>query len=195
MGTFCDKYGREQNNVIIEEMVHSPSAEFNLFSLTKRLDEGWTLGGNKDIIWISKGDKKVVFDIKIKTPKGAIFAAYFQQNLIASNEVAAVVTDKKKDISADTAHGLVGHIKDADRREIAKYLVYNLARKLLTPCGACAEAKAKQMSLPSRTTVTQVEVVRRNVETKVNSQVYVDMSLVKSPKLLQCVKTKLGFGE
>ena len=52
-GTFCDKYGNENTKVIINEMVYSPSAEFNLFSLTKILDEGWTLGGDKDSIWIS----------------------------------------------------------------------------------------------------------------------------------------------
>ena len=95
-GIFCDKYGNEQHNVTIKDMVHSPSSEFNLFSLTKRLDDGWTLGGDSDIFWISKGDKKVVFDIKIKTPKGAIFAAYFKRDLIGQDEVAAVVADKAK---------------------------------------------------------------------------------------------------
>ena len=50
-------------------MVYSPESEFNLFSLTKRLDTGHVLGGDRDSIWISKGDHKLVFDIKIKTPK------------------------------------------------------------------------------------------------------------------------------
>ena len=40
LGTFCDKDWNEENNVIIKDMVYSPNAEFNLFSLTKRLDKG-----------------------------------------------------------------------------------------------------------------------------------------------------------
>ena len=56
-----------------------PSAKFNLFSITKRLDDGFKLGGDKNFIWIKKGNKKVDFDIKILTPKGAIFATYFKR--------------------------------------------------------------------------------------------------------------------
>ena len=57
-GIFCDKYGNVKNNVVIKDMVYSPNAEFNLFSLTKRLDKGWTLGGDDRSIWISKADKR-----------------------------------------------------------------------------------------------------------------------------------------
>ena len=189
-GSFCDKYGNEKCDVIIKEMVYSPSAEFNLFSLTKRLDQGWILGGNKNSIWISKGEKKIEFDIKIETPKGAIFAAYFKCKLCEGDEVAAVLADKKKKITADTVHGLVGHINDADGRKIAKYLGFNIARKEMTPCGACAEAKAKQLSLPSRTEITRVEVRPRNVATVVNGRVYLDISSVKAPKLIKVNVTK-----
>ena len=107
-------------------MVYSPSLEFNLFSLTKRLEDGSTLGRNKSAIWISKGNQKIIFDIKIKTLKGAIFAAYFKLNLVDGEEVAVVVTDKKKKITADAVHGVVGHMNDANRRKIMKYLGFTL---------------------------------------------------------------------
>ena len=55
-GVFCDKYGTERNKVTIGEMVYSPESEFNLFSLTNRLDAGYVLGDDKNAIWISKGD-------------------------------------------------------------------------------------------------------------------------------------------
>ena len=77
-GVFCDKYGTERNKVIIEEMVYSPDSEFNVFSLTIRLDAGYELGDDKNAIWISKGDQKIGFDIKIKTLNEAIFVAYFK---------------------------------------------------------------------------------------------------------------------
>ena len=115
------------------------------------------MGGDRKAIWQSKGSDKVVFDIKIKTPKGAIFAAYVKHKVRNGNKVAAVMVNKKKSISADTAHRLVGHINNCEGRKIVKYLGFKLTNQPMTKCGACAEAKAKQQSLPSRTkTVTWV---------------------------------------
>ena len=37
------------------------------------------IGGNANAIWLEKGDYKILFDIKIKTPKGALFCAYFKR--------------------------------------------------------------------------------------------------------------------
>ena len=91
-----------------------------------------------------------MFDIKISTPKGAIFATYFKRRLIDQGEVAAVMSDKKRCITADVAHGLLGHMNDADGQKAIQYLGYELQQKPLAVCGACAEAKAKQKSLPSR---------------------------------------------
>ena len=88
------------------------------------------LGGDKAAIWISKGDEKIVFDIKIKMPKGAIFAAFFKRDVGSDNKVAAVVADKKKRINADTAHMLVGHINDVDVQKMLSILDLNLQGKL-----------------------------------------------------------------
>ena len=49
-GVFCDKYGNGQNNVIIQDVVYSPGSKFNLFSLPKRLDDGYILGGDRNSI-------------------------------------------------------------------------------------------------------------------------------------------------
>ena len=46
-GTFCDKYGKETSSAVIKDMVCSPSLEFNLFSLTKRLKDAYSLGAKK----------------------------------------------------------------------------------------------------------------------------------------------------
>eukprot|EP00957_Ditylum_brightwellii_P003970 302291-Ditylum_brightwellii.AAC.1 len=60
-------------------MVPMPTAGYNLFGLTKLQEEGWSLGGDTNTIWITKGNQKVTFDIKTKTPKGAIFAIYIKR--------------------------------------------------------------------------------------------------------------------
>ena len=72
-GAFDNKNGYEVQKAPIEQMVHIPSARYNLFSITQRLEQGWILGDDKEEIWISKANQKVVFDINIKTPKGAFF--------------------------------------------------------------------------------------------------------------------------
>ena len=100
----------------------------------------------------------MVFDIKIKTQKGSIFCTYFKREVNSEQEMAAALTESKKRISADVAHGLLGHMNDADTCMAIKNLGYELLKKGLTPCGACAEAKAKQRSLPSRTTTIKSEV-------------------------------------
>ena len=78
-GKFIRKNREGKKSVPIKQMIHTLDAGYNLFSLTYRLHQGWKLGGNKDSIWISKGGQKIVFDIMIKTPKGAIFCAYFKR--------------------------------------------------------------------------------------------------------------------
>ena len=53
-----------------------------------------------------------------------IFAAYFKRNEVNGNEVAAVITEKKEKVNADTAHGLLGHINNAEGRKAIEHLSY-----------------------------------------------------------------------
>ena len=87
------------------------------------------MGGNADVIWIYKGDKKMVFDIMIETPKVIIFAIYFKRSLILEGEVAAVTHDKEKAITSTTAHGWTGHIHEVQSRKIVTHLGYTLKRE------------------------------------------------------------------
>ena len=51
--------------------------------MNKQLNGGYALGGNKSSIWFEKGNDKIVFDTKNKTPKGAIFTAYFKRKAMS----------------------------------------------------------------------------------------------------------------
>ena len=53
---------------------------FNLFSLTKMMKIGWTLGGDSKSVWITKDGSTVIFDIMIPTNKGMLLAMYFKRN-------------------------------------------------------------------------------------------------------------------
>ena len=107
--------------------MNSPNLEYNLFSLTKRLNKGYIIGGYWCSIWISEGDEKIVFDIKILMPKGVIFAAYFKKMLWDNGEVAVAGTEKKKMTNGNMVHGLVGHMNNTSGRKTMKYLGYDIA--------------------------------------------------------------------
>ena len=68
------RVAKKEQLLTFKDMVHIPNAEFNLFSLTKSLDQGYVFGGNRNKIWIEKGTHNIVFDIKSKTPKGAFLS-------------------------------------------------------------------------------------------------------------------------
>jgi hypothetical protein len=73
-GLITDASGKELQSVKMCNVKHVKSANFNLFSITKQQEDGWILHGNRDAIWLTKEDKTVVFDIKIKTSEGMVFA-------------------------------------------------------------------------------------------------------------------------
>ena len=56
-----------------------PSGKHNLFSVTKPQQNGWALKGDEEKMELTKGKSKVVFDIVIKTPKGAVCMMYFRR--------------------------------------------------------------------------------------------------------------------
>ena len=182
--TVCDKNGQELQDVMIKDIVHLPQSGYNLFSLTKRLEDGWTLGGNANAIWITKGKLKVTFDIKIKTPKGAIFAIYLKRKVNDDKEVAAVMPDKNKSISTTVAHGLTGHINETDSKKIVKHLGYKVSRGSAPKCEPCAQSKAKQKSLPSRITVIKKVVQPKAIAATVNEHIHLDISTIKAPAKL-----------
>jgi hypothetical protein len=80
------------------------------------------LGGNTDAIWLTKGDVKIKFDIKIPTPKGVLYAMYHQRDTeIAApttttpNQGAttvAIVIPAPKRMSVKKAHDMLGHINE-----------------------------------------------------------------------------------
>jgi hypothetical protein len=78
-GVITNASGNELQSVKMCSVTHVKSAKLNLFSLTKQQEDGWILHGDSDTIWLTKEDKIVVFNIKIKTSKGMVFAMNIKQ--------------------------------------------------------------------------------------------------------------------
>jgi hypothetical protein len=137
--TACNKYGEELFPTTLKD-VTVVSEGFNLFSVTKLQLQGWELRGNQDMIWLEKDGKKIVFDIKILSPKGMLYT------MCLKREVGATASDQAVKMSFKLAHGKLGHIGNDATRDVAKKLGWEITDKG-SICESCAVSKAKQKSL------------------------------------------------
>ena len=120
-GTLTDNNGNELQQVKLHNVRHVPTAMFNLFSLTKRQKDGWTLHGDSEAIWITKGNNKIIFDICIETPEGLVFAAHLRRSgPTTGTEVNAVTQDTKKTVTIQKAHELLGHMNESATQNAAR---------------------------------------------------------------------------
>jgi len=120
--TVHNKNGNETFDAKMTDVAYIPEANFNLFSITRRLRQGFKLGGHNNSIWLEKNSKKIVFSIVIPTPKGAIYCAYLKRK----NVEVASASKANKVISVNLAHQIFGHGDEASTRKTAKALGFEL---------------------------------------------------------------------
>jgi hypothetical protein len=133
-------------------------------SISKFQQEGWLLHGDEERIWLTKGDRTLLFDIKISTRKSVLYCAYLKRNGcdgIGLNRINALqareseyaqanlgmitsVSNPSNTIPIEVAHSRLGHMSVELTRSIAKHLRWNLSRGNLKPCAHCAVGKARQ---------------------------------------------------
>lgn len=180
-GIICDKSSKELGSGLIQNVSYLLKGKFNLFSLSYMIENReWNLGGNKNQgIWITKGDQKINFDIKISTKQGAIYCMYFKHK----NEVGVAATKTKMNIVK--IHGLLGHGHEASNRRTAKALEIDITRGTLPPCEACVAAKAEQKAI-----VANVDYVPAIIS---NEWIYTDIATLYR-KLPDGNKKKISNG-
>jgi hypothetical protein len=91
-GTVCDKSGKKLGPVKMTDVRLTPENKYNLFSISKRLKEGWKMTGDKNGMVLTKGNEQVTFDIIIPTHDGVIFAMYIERERNQQHEIAGIVT-------------------------------------------------------------------------------------------------------
>jgi hypothetical protein len=71
----CDQNGKALNIALLTDVTVTKTSPYNLFSITKMMELGWTLGGDVGSgIKMTKGNQVLKFDIPIKTTKGVVYA-------------------------------------------------------------------------------------------------------------------------
>ncbi len=89
-----------------------PESHYNLISVTKLIEEGHKVSGNKkDGLSIEKGGRIIKFDIRVETPKGVLWCAYIRRSESEEGEVAAGMSDNKGDNQPNTSVQLNPAIK------------------------------------------------------------------------------------
>jgi hypothetical protein len=74
-----------------------PESHYNLISVTKLIEEGHKVTGNKkDGLSVEKGGRVIRFDIRVETPKGVLWCVYIRRPE-SKGEVAAGMSDNKSD--------------------------------------------------------------------------------------------------
>jgi hypothetical protein len=121
--------------------------------------------GNADAIWLTKGDKNVVFDIKIYTPKGVVFCMNLHCKVQLTEKVLVAMT-------INDAHDRFGHVEEETTKAMAKGLGITLKPQAMVPCEACATGKARQKNLPTN---TEHEVAKKGKDC-----IFLDISTIKN---------------
>jgi hypothetical protein len=141
-----DKDGAQVGEVIITDVSHLPEGNLNLFSVTRLHKKGWTLTENADYIKLQKGKKSLLFNIVINTPKGALYVGEFSRK--GCDELVGGATSKAPNYNIKKAHALLGHNNENDTRQMVSHLGWTITRGPLGVCENCANAKARQKSMP-----------------------------------------------
>ncbi len=143
------------------------TGKYNLFSLTCMIKLGWKLNGNTNLIYITKDEARINFDIKIPTPKGVMFVMYFKRN----SEIACAGADVKAKMSVAQAYDKLGHCSKDMIRKSAKLLGWEWLPDNMKPCEVCAAGKAKLKNVPKASDHVASEVC--------NERIFVDIASIR----------------
>ena len=151
-----DKKGKEKETVTMNDVSYIPKSNFNLFSLTKRMMNGYTLSGDINGIKLRKDNVEIVFDIVIKTNKGVLFCTRLDRINYENMEIGSAAINRLRNdegvmkMNINKAHQLFGHMDERKTRDIAAQLDIEVTRGSFQPCESCAKAKAKQKNVPKK---------------------------------------------
>ncbi len=71
-------------------------------------------------MWLTKGERTVIFDIKIPTPKGTLYAIYFKRE--SKPEIAAIRIHGAITVRYQQLHGKIGDCNEYMTRKAAKVI-------------------------------------------------------------------------
>ena len=105
----CDKHSQELCEVTLTEVSCRKGNNFNLFSVGRCLVNGWKLSGDSEGLELSKGEKKIKFDIVVRTKKGALYCVLMKRKKVNQDKEVAAALGPGTSIPLTRAHAMLGH--------------------------------------------------------------------------------------
>jgi hypothetical protein len=124
--TLHDKYGQEVGDCRLTGVNYVKGQRFNLFSTTKLQIDGWVPRGNTKALWFTHSGTNFVmmFDIKIETGRGCVFAAHLRRREDTTEVLA--MTNIKMDVLQ--VHHRLGHPNEDLTRKSAQILGWQITQ-------------------------------------------------------------------
>ena len=126
---------------MLKDVQYNPKSNFNLFCIGKAIKKGWKLSGDQEGLVLTKGNSKLVFDIKITIENGIIFCAY----LLREYEIAVVLASTGTTMSIEKLHMMTGHHDEEQTCRIALELGWPLKKGPMMPYKACSIGNARRL--------------------------------------------------
>jgi hypothetical protein len=167
--TIIQKDGSTQD-AILSEYKCVPELWVNLFSISKSLQNGWSISNKGVEIKLSKGKTKIVFDRIIKTSKGLVVGV---ENLSRTDAMAHVMLGWGISIDVNILHTVLWHSSQEITKKTAEYYGLKITGTL-KPCSDCQTAKSKQNA------VTKESETRSTIP---RERLFIDPSTVKAKSL------------
>ena len=170
--THFNRKGEEGITFKMTDVICNPAFNYNLFSASRCLKDGWTMHGCSDGITMTSpdGQHHIMFDRKVRTKQGMVYAALLHR--VDGVEVTSAQVDKLKGnkISLAQAHARLGHCDIEKTRRTAKGLGWVLKDGIMDACPSCAAGKARQKNVPKKT--------EREMSEKAGERVHHDLSTI-----------------
>ncbi len=154
-----------------------PDLWCNLLSITTALKNGSTLSNEGQMLILSDGTKKIIFDRQVHAGEGNSMTIKIKPNESVETESAHAATNTdRKTMNVDDLHRLLGHPGEAKIRESAKHMNVNLVGTL-TPCVHCNLSKIRQVPIPK---------INYNKATKIGERICLDISPMMTESISGC---------
>jgi hypothetical protein len=139
---------------------HIPGG-YSLFAIPKLLANGSLRGNNEIGLQLTRDEATLKFDIRVKTPKGYVWAMYAPSRREGETVLAKAIdlvhdeTAEKRENqlkgkvklqSYHVIHSQLGHMGEEATRKVARYFDWQITQGTSSPCIACSEIKVKKKS-------------------------------------------------
>ncbi len=142
---------------------------------THALSRGFSLGNDKEKIFIQKEKFEFMFDKQIETKTGYVVGTV-NTPYDEGKELANPTISESSSVNINEFHKLLGHPLKSKMQFIAKYYGVKLTG-ILVVCLNCAQAKARQANITKK-------VPKKNKTEVPGERLHMDIKSIKASKIL-----------